>query len=350
MTMIFRTAALRNIFHITALTAAIAAGGVFAEGQQTGLSELTVKDERTDRPLSGFVWYPTDAREGATRQHGNAVWRGIEAAVDAPPAEGSYPLVVLSHGMYGNAMNQSWLADALVDAGYIVAAVHHPGTSTWMRDPDHARALWDRPGDISRLIDHMLSDSAAGVEIDADRIYMAGHSLGGFTAVALAGGRYDDAKMDAFCEATPEELVCGIFDRWQVAKTPEDAAAMEADLSDPRIKAFGVFDLGGTQTFSAVSLATLKRPMLVMGAPVDIAGLDLDVESRALVAQMPETVVTYMEPDTLSHFDFLGVCNPGAVEILAEEEPGDEIICVAGDLEREQDQAMIIEAVVAAFQ
>lgn len=346
---VFNISASRNIFHIAVLTAAIAAGAAFAEAPQTGLSALTVSDARDDRPLNGFVWYPTAAQEDAALHHGNAVWQGIEAIEDAVPTPGTYPLVVLSHGMYGNAMNQTWLADALVREGFVVAAINHPGTSTWMRDPAHARQMWDRPGDVSRLIDHMVSDAGLGDLIDADRIYMAGHSLGGYTAVALAGGRYDAAKIDGFCADNPEDLVCGIFDMWQIAQTPEDTAAMQADLSDPRIKAFAVFDLGGAQTFSAQSLAAIDRPMLVIGAPMDIAGLDLDIESRALVSALPQETVTYMEPASLSHFDFLGVCNPGAMEILATEEPGDEVICIRGGAERAADQAMILDAVTAAF-
>lgn len=341
---------MKNILHMTALSLALTSGTVLAAEVQTGITALTVTDARTDRPLEGFLWYPTLEVEGVEPQHFNAVWQGIEAIQDATPASGKRPFVVLSHGMHGNAMNQSWLADALVNEGYVVAAIHHPGTSTWLRDPDQARQLWDRPTDVSRVIDHALSDPTLSAQIDPDRIYMAGHSLGGMTAVALAGGRYDDAKIDAFCAATPGEKVCVILGNWQIAETPEDTASMQADLSDPRIKAFGVFDLGATQTFSIDSLAAIDRPMLVFAAPLDIAGLDLDIESRALRDALVAADVTYLEPETLSHFDFLGICKPGGVEILATEEPGDEVICIDGGAQRQADHEMIIKQVVAAFQ
>lgn len=340
---------MQDLIKMTTLSLSLMATPLLADGPQTGLSELTISDARTDRPLSGYLWYPTQETAGLRQHHANPVWQGIEAIADATPAPGSYPLVVLSHGMYGNAMNQSWLADALVSEGYVVAAVHHPGTSTWMRDPDHARQMWDRPGDISRVIDHALSDPELSALVDPERIYMAGHSLGGYTAVALAGGRYDAPKIDRFCAANPDELVCGIFGNWNVAKTPEDVVSMQADLSDNRIKAFAVFDLGGTQMFSISSLAQVETPMLVMGAPKDISGLDLDIESRALKAALPEATVRYMEPESLSHFDFLGLCTPAGFAILAEEEPGDEIICFGGVQERRGDHAMIVDAVLATF-
>lgn len=341
---------MNNYLHMTTLSLAMAASGVLAEAPQTGLADLVVADSRTDRPLEGFVWYPTDQQAGFESHHNNPVWQGIEAVKDAPTSAGKRPLVVLSHGMYGNAMNQSWLADALVAEGYVVAAISHPGTSTWLRDPDQARELWERPRDVSRVIDHMLSDPALSEIVDPDRIYMAGHSLGGFTAVALAGGRFDAAKFQAFCGERTDDIACGVISGWQVAETPQDITQMQADLSDDRIKAFAVFDLGGTQSFSAESLSAVDVPMLVIGAPRDIQGLDLDVESRALVATLPKESVTYMEPESLSHFDFLGVCTVEGQMILQEEEPEDAFICQEGREERMAEHGMITSAVVASFQ
>lgn len=340
---------MKDLLHITALGLSLAASTLAAAETETGLASLSIQDARTDRPLEGFVWYPTAQTEGAEERHGNPVWQGITAVADGVPIKEARPLIVVSHGMYGNAMNQSWFADAMVDAGYIVAAVHHPGTSTWMREPGHARQMWDRPGDVSRLIDHMLSDPAFAGRVDADRIYMAGHSLGGFTAMLLAGARFDGAGYAQKCAADVDPLVCGIFDRWDVAETPEDVVQMERDLSDPRIKGFAVFDLGGTQSLAPESVAAIDRPMLVFGAPRDLSGLDLEIESRALVQMLPAASTRYVEPESLSHFDFLGVCKPAALELLAEEDPGDVVVCQEGGAARRVDQALVLNAVIAHF-
>jgi predicted dienelactone hydrolase len=124
---------------------------------------------------------------------------------------------------------------------------------------------------------------------------------------------------------------------------------MEADLFDPRIKAFALFDLGGTQSFSKASLAQLSRPMLIFGAPLMDSGLTLDIESRALVQALPSKIATYIEPETLSHFDFLGQCKSGGFEILEREEPGDEIICLNGGAQRAAKHDMIIGTVAGFF-
>ncbi|MFN5826345.1 MAG: alpha/beta hydrolase family protein [Rhodobacterales bacterium] len=321
-----------------------------AMADQTGLMELSLPDPTGGRATTGFFWYPAADPADTVLALGNAVWEPIRVAPDADPVPGSYPLVVLSHGMFGNARNQAWLAEGLVAAGFIVAAADHPGTSTFQRDPDQRRELWERPRDVSRVIDTVLADPRIGPAVDANRIYMAGHSLGGFTAMLLAGARFDPGRTDAFCTSHPDDRVCTIFNDWGVAKTPEDRVAMSGDLSDPRIRAFAVFDLGGTQSLSPESLGAVTRSVLVYGAPVAIEGLDLDVESRALVAALPASLAIYHEPATMAHFDFLGVCTERAIEILQQEEPDDVYVCEDGREDRRAEHRQIIAEVTDFFQ
>ena len=341
---------MKRLLHILSLGLLIIAGQAHASEQVLGWQKFKVNDAQKERPLKGLLWYPAHSDAPVKRIHSNGVWVGVEAAKQATPLAGEHPLVVLSHGMYGNERNQNWLAEALVKAGYIVASLSHPGTSTWLRDPDDARQLWERPRDVSRVITHLLGSAKFAPFIDPERIFMAGHSLGGWTALWLAGGRYDAAKVKADCTANPTELICEIGDMWNIAKTPEDIHAMEQDLSDPRIKGIAVLDLGGTQTFATESLNKIDMPLLVIGAPKDVGGgLNLDIEARALVAQLPERMTTYLEPETMSHFDFLGMCTDKAIPILESENPEDGVICVDGTDERKRDHAYVISALSAFF-
>lgn len=316
---------------------------------QTGMEPLRLTDDTT-RPVDGFVWYPTDTTDSAILAHGNVVWQPIRVHPGAAPQAGAHPLVVLSHGMFGNARNQAWLAEALVAQGFVVAAIDHPGTSTFQRDADDRRQLWRRPEDISRTINAVLADPDIGATVDAGRIYMAGHSLGGFTAMLLAGARYDAAHLDGFCKERPDDRVCTIFGDWQIAATDTDRRAMEAELADPRIRAFAVFDLGGTQSFAPESLTALDRPMLVYGAPDGgDERMNIDIEARALATALPRPIVTYHEPGTLAHFDFLGICNEGALDVLRAEEPDDVFVCEKGREERMAEHAEIAQQVADFF-
>jgi predicted dienelactone hydrolase len=316
---------------------------------EAGLSTLTVLDDRRDRGLEGLIWYPANAAEPTSLDFESAVWVGSEVIRDADAAPGSFPLVVLSHGMFGNSRNQAWFAAEMARRGFVVAAVDHPGTSTWLRDPDQRRALWERPGDITRVIDFAVSPGALPVQVDPDQIFMAGHSLGGFTALALAGARYDAQRLERFCDTMPGELACGIFADWEIAQTPEDRERMQDDLADERIRAFAVFDLGGAQSFSDDSLNKIDKPLLVFGAPIMNSGLTLDIESRALVTALPSGTFRYIEPATLSHFDFFNLCKPAGYEILAKELPGDEVVCEDGGSHRGAMHDLILDEVTAFF-
>ncbi len=340
---------MKPLMFFLAVISTAPAGAAPAQTYQPAMATLEITDAKGDRDLQGFIWYPTHATGPLTQDFESAVWVGSPVVRDADPAKRQFPLVALSHGMFGNARNQAWLAGALARRGYVVVAISHPGTSTWSRDPDQTRRLWERPKDISRVIDYAVTSPGLTDLVDPDRIFVAGHSLGGFTALALAGGRYDAARLSAFCNRAPGELTCGILDDWNIAKTEEDRRRMEADLSDPRIKAFALFDLGGTQSFSTESLGRIERPLLIFGAPIMNSGLTLDIESRALVEMLPPDMAQYVEPETLSHFDFLGQCRPGGLAILAREEPGDEIICIGGGEERAAKHRMIINAVAGFF-
>lgn len=324
-------------------------GSVATSAYEAGLSTLTVLDARSDRRLEGLIWYPTDAAEPTRPDFQSAVWVGSEVIWDADAAPGPFPFIALSHGMFGNSRNQAWFGAEMARRGYVVAAVDHPGTSTWSRDPDQRRALWERPGDITRMIDFAVSSGAMPVQVDPDQVFMAGHSLGGFTAMALAGARYDAERIERFCEATPRELVCGIFSEWGIAQTHQDRERMQDDLADERIRAFAIFDLGGTQSFSDESLNTIDRPLLVFGAPIMNSGLTLDIESRALVTALPPKTFRYVEPPTLTHFDFFNLCQPAGYEILAKEQPGDEVVCEDGGPHRAAMHDLILDEVTAFF-
>ncbi|WP_431364540.1 alpha/beta hydrolase family protein [Planktotalea sp.] len=342
---------MKHLIHTLALTLCIGAAHSATAGETyaPAMRDIAIKDGNT-RALDGILWYPAEAGTALKTQHTNAVWAGVQAAANAEPIAGNFPLVVLSHGIYGNARNQNWLAVELVKQGYMAVSLNHPGSSTWLRDPDDARQIWQRPKDVTRAISFLLENPDTKQLINPERIYMAGHSLGGMTAMQLAGARYSPEKVDGFCEANPDDLLCGIVQMWQLGQTVEDKDAIKQDLHDPRLKGIAVFDLGATQTFSPESLQAINVPLLVIGAPQENAGsLNLDLESRALVAHLPKATTTYMEPSSLSHFDFLGKCTDKAIPILESEVPGDGMICEDGVEERVIDHALITEAVLEFF-
>ncbi|QVW26903.1 prolyl oligopeptidase family serine peptidase [Pseudomonas hormoni] len=302
-----------------------------ADENPVGFHSSTLVDSHNDRSLEMVVWYPS-ATTAATQLIGDdVVFVGASAVRDAPPAAGKHPLLVLSHGYRGNWSNQIWLASALAHRGYIVAAINHPGTTTHDRSPQAAAQLWQRPVDVRRAIDSVTTQPEKFGVVANDRIAVAGHSLGGWTALEIAGARSDADRFAQECKAHPQLASCTVYGKIDPASTSDSKAALAADWRDKRVTAVVTLDLGLSRGLTDESLAALPVPTLVIAAGVPSHDLPAELESANLAKRLPPASSRYVEISDASHFSFLSVCKPGAEVLLEEDVPGDGIICRDGD-------------------
>jgi predicted dienelactone hydrolase len=132
----------------------------------------------------------------------------LRVAIQGPPDAKFKGLILLSHGNRGSELGHSSLAEALAQDGYLVAALRHPGDN-WqygnLLQASPLRYFIERPQHVSRVIDALMQDSAWGERIAKDsagpRIGAIGHSAGGCTVLALAGGESDLPRISAYCQA-----------------------------------------------------------------------------------------------------------------------------------------------------
>jgi predicted dienelactone hydrolase len=310
--------------------------------EMVGMIEFDVAG---DRALHVHALYPAQDGGKAEAFGGNAVWASHTVHVGARPKGTGHPLVVLSHGMFGNRFNQTWLAVRLARAGYIVLAFDHPGTSTWSREPELSRQLWERPRDIARVIDGFLASPKRAAAIDADAIYAVGHSLGGFTVLAAAGARFDVDRYTELCGQDPQMAGCTAFEKLGVS--PDDRTGWERDVTEPRLKAVVALDPGGTQGFSVVSLARMDVPVMMIAGGRTPEIVDRADEAERIERLLPPQILTYLPLDEAGHFDFLGICTENGLEILREEEPDDVFVCERGTQDRMRLHEQIADAIIA---
>lgn len=154
------------------------------------------------RELAVECWYPaTPAADGVAHTRYEVLpgvsFRAAHARHRAPAMAGRWPLVVFSHGRTGTRVAYSMFCEALAARGAIVVSADHPGDSLvdWLggRQVDDHTNERNRVGDAHRLLDAFRhGHPAIPLEIvnavDRDRVVLAGHSYGAYTALATAAG------------------------------------------------------------------------------------------------------------------------------------------------------------------
>ena len=301
-----------------------------ADVKQIGFQSITLPDPHHQRPLEMVVWYPSPTIDAPELIADDVVFAGADAVRNAPPVAGEHPLVVLSHGYRGNWSNQIWLASALAHQGYIVAAINHPGSTTHDRSAQAAEQLWQRPVDVRRAIDAVMAQPDKFGATAKRRIAVVGHSLGGWTALEIAGARFDPQLFAGDCKAHPQLSSCKVYQIMSPAKTAQLTAALASDFRDPRVSAVVTLDLGLSRGMTNQSLAALPVPALVIAAGAPSLDLPAQLESADLAKRLPKASSRYVEIGDASHFSFLPTCKAGAVELLEDDAPGDGIICSDG--------------------
>ncbi len=115
----------------------------------------------------------------------------LDVATDAPPTGTGLRLVLVSHGKGGTLWAYRDLAAHLARHGFVVALVEHLGNSRADNSLAGTTAnLVNRPRHLHQAIDAVLADPLLGPAVDLNKgVAVIGHSMGGYTALALAGGQ-----------------------------------------------------------------------------------------------------------------------------------------------------------------
>jgi len=311
-----------------------------------GFTQVTLTDD-PNRPLNTAIWYPTQDESNTSLIGDNPAFRGTRVIKDGEIQSSTFPVVLLSHGYRGNWRNQNWLATELASRGYIVAATDHPGTTSFDQSPEQAAKWWERPRDITRTIDYLLSEVQWKQAVNANNIAAIGHSLGGWTVMQLAGAKIDRATFEAECLIYPNPRTCGLSDELGLSQV-QPSEPSNKNLSDPRIQRVVSLDLGLARSFSVGNLNDITVPTLILAAGIDIGDLPQALESGYIAEHMPLNLRRYKVYESATHFSFIQSCKPGAVPMLEEEVPGDGIICKDGvGTSRDQLHQLILNDIIS---
>ena len=104
-------------------------------------------------------------------------------------AKGKFPVSIISHGSGGTNLGHRSIAFELVRHGFIVGMPLHPNNNFRNnRAEGTVNNLKNRPGHIRAAIDALISNPQFAPSLDAEKIAVIGHSVGGYTALAVSSG------------------------------------------------------------------------------------------------------------------------------------------------------------------
>ena len=274
--------------------------------QGAGLRFIDIPADAEGPALKGAMWYPCFQTSGEV-DFGKFT---LPLVKDCPLRGEKLPLIVVSHGRRGNFLGHYDTDEVLADAGFIVAAIDHPGDTVFdLSRTDDLSVYVERPNDIKRLINFMVGTSAFAANIDRERIGLFGFSRGGYTGLAVIGANPDWAIATALCQQSTTH-VC---EQIRAREFPAQPVT-----HDPRIKAAVIAD-PLTVFFTPDSFGAIGIPVQLWASELGGDGVlphSADIVDRTLPSKHEYHVVA-----NAGHFAFLAPCPPA----LAKEVPQ---ICV----------------------
>lgn len=206
-----------------------------------GTRTLDIVDAVQGAVIPTRLLYPTVAASGVEAFGPYA----LDVAVGAPLEGADHPVVVISHGTGGSPWLYRDLAHHLALSGFVVAMPEHPGNN---RNDNHLAGtpalLAHRPRHLRLVLDALDADNAASAP---PRAAVIGHSLGGYTALAVAGGQPS---------ALPNE-------------TPDGRAHPVAVIKDPRVRALVLLAPATPWYMATGALAGVDVPVLMYSGERD---------------------------------------------------------------------------------
>ena len=150
-------------------------------------------------PVVSFIVYPSMAGGEENRYEFPyhdarfGVFNDMLAPGETPDFANSkerYPLIVLAHGASAHGIYDVGRAHKLASHGYIVAVLTYGDDRTVASPSDYDHIGFLRPLLTKAVSETLLESEMFGNNIDHDNIGISGHSFGGFTSLAIAGGPF----------------------------------------------------------------------------------------------------------------------------------------------------------------
>lgn len=155
------------------------------ENTYVGYCDIELIDDQVGVSFPMAIMYPTDIPE-KTEKIGPY---NMNVSMNAVLKKGEFPLVLISHGSGGGHLLYRTLAHHLARNGFIVGMPEHPFNNRNNNSLEGTvENLINRPRHLNIAINWFFDSERFGNCLKPDSVSIIGHSMGGYTALAIAGG------------------------------------------------------------------------------------------------------------------------------------------------------------------
>jgi predicted dienelactone hydrolase len=204
--------------------------------------------------------------------------RNFPADIYLPIALTPRSIIIISHGLGSDRTSFAYLAEHLASYGFVVAVPEHPGSNSKQLEAllsgtahtvTNPREFIDRPLDIKYLLDELTRLSKSNPtfrrRLNLEQVGVVGQSFGGYTALALAGGKINFEQLQTNCPTLEDTLNVSLLLQCLAMNLPIGSY----NLSDARIKAVIAINPVNSSIFGQASLSQIKIPVMIVSGSAD---------------------------------------------------------------------------------
>ncbi|WP_228024154.1 alpha/beta hydrolase [Synechocystis salina] len=262
---------------------------MFILATETAVQELATltAEEAAEAPAVNYAELP-DLRQPGPYGVEKVVWHLVDPSRDRhfyvdvfiPKGEpqGKISVLAFSHGLSSRPEDYAVGLQHLASYGYLVVAPQHVGSDNiylqemlegYHGDIFDVNDYINRPKDISFTLDELQrrNQSEFAGRLDLENVGMAGHSFGGYTALAIAGAEIDFDNLQKDCDSDLANLDVALLMQCRALELPRQTIS----LRDERVKAVFAANPVNRSLFGSKGLAKINIPVVFGSGSYDPA-------------------------------------------------------------------------------
>ncbi|MFM8295324.1 MAG: alpha/beta hydrolase [Microcystaceae cyanobacterium] len=251
------------------------------------IGQLSQAEAKTE-PNVNFSQLPDPRQPGPYGVAPKEVWQLVDSSRDRrfyvdvfKPQRwraGQTPVLVMSHGLGSRPEDFSSVGEQLASYGFVVALPQHPGSDFQQaqnllnglsRQVFKTNEFIDRPKDISFVLDELERRNAQefGNRLNLKAVGVAGHSFGGYGALAVGGAEINWRYLKSECDPERGFPNTSLLLQCRALDLPRTSL----QFRDPRVAAVVAINPVISAIFGPSGLEAMKVPVIIAGGSYDPA-------------------------------------------------------------------------------